>query len=104
MARSVLTLAVAARSEGAYPLGTLAVNLIGAFALGLLAGLSSDEQTLRLLATGLLGAFTTFSTWMVETRELAVEGKRGAAMVNVALSLLAGLLAAWLGTELGGGL
>ncbi len=47
--------------------GTLVVNLTGSFVLGLLTGLSVTGDALLLFGTGLLGAYTTFSTWMVES-------------------------------------
>jgi CrcB protein len=66
---------------------TLVVNLTGAFALGLLVGAGADADTARILGTGFLGAYTTFSTWMLETRRPR----------DVVLPLLAGLLAIFLG-------
>ena len=94
----------AARSKGggpSFPLGTLAVNLSGALLLGLLVGLAPGGDTVRLLGTGLLGAYTTFSTWMLETERLASGGRRRAAVANIAVSLALGLLAVWLGREAG---
>ena len=88
----------------AFPLGTLAVNLSGALLLGLLVGLALGGDTLRLLGTGLLGAYTTFSTWMLETQRLAAGGRPRAAVANIAVSLGLGLLAVWLGRELGAAL
>ena len=71
------------------PLGTLAVNVSGAFALGLLG----DSFV---LGTGFVGAYTTFSTWMLETDQ----ADRRTAILNVAGSLALGLAAAALGTAL----
>jgi fluoride exporter len=68
--------------------GTFAVNVSGAFALGVLTGLEVTGDALLMLGTGLLGAYTTFSTWIVEDRHLA-------------LSMLAGLAAAGLGWLIG---
>lgn len=85
----------------AFPLGTLAVNLSGALLLGMLVGVAPGGDVLRLLGTGLLGAYTTFSTWMFETERLAAGGRRRAAAANIAISLVLGLLAVWLGRELG---
>ena len=95
------TLGVAGAHRTHLPLGTLLVNLSGAFALGLLAGTGAGTTTMRLLGGGLLGAYTTFSTWMLNTHDLAAAGHRGAAVANVAGSLVAGLALAWLGRELG---
>ena len=96
-ARVVLGAAIDARARGAFPWGTLAVNLTGAFALGVLAGAGLGADAYTLAATGFLGAFTTFSTWVVDSRLLG--SRSGAA--NVAVSLGLGLLAVWLGRELG---
>jgi CrcB protein len=92
------------RADGELPLGTLAVNLLGSFCLGLLTGLSVGDRMLLLLGTGLLGSFTTFSTWMLETERLGEEGESRLALVNVVLPLAAGLAAAGLGWLLGAAL
>ena len=92
-----LAAAVDRRSGAPFPFGTLAVNLTGSFALGALHGASAAEETLLLLGTGLLGAFTTFSTWMVESHRL-IRGRRAAlAWLNLLGSMAGGLLAAGLG-------
>ena len=67
-----------ARSRGAaagdFPLGILAVNLSGTLLLGVLAGAGAATATReRLLGAGLLGAYTTFSTWMLDSHRLATE-------------------------------
>jgi CrcB protein len=86
---------------GRFPLGTLAVNASGAFALGLLVGLGAGGDTLLILGGGLVGAYTTFSTWMVETWELADADLWSHAALNLAISLSVGLLAAGAGWALG---
>jgi len=73
--------------------GTLLVNLAGALALGALAGADPGADALRLAGAGLLGAATTFSTWMAEARELLEHGRRRAAAGYLVAPLLAGLLA-----------
>jgi CrcB protein len=83
------------------PVGILAVNLSGAFLLGVVVGAAVRDDAYRLVATGLLGAYTTFSTWMFDSDRLAREGRRTAAALYLAGSLLLGLLAVWLGRELG---
>jgi len=93
--------AVQGRFGGDFPLGTLAVNLLGAFCLGLLTGLSVTGDALLLAGTGALGSFTTFSTWMLETERSSEEGETGIARANVALSLAGGLVAAIFGWLLG---
>ena len=93
VARVVLGAAVDARARSAFPWGTLAVNVTGAFALGALVGAGLGGDAYVLAATGFLGAFTTFSTWVVDSRLLGA--RLGAA--NLAAALALGLLAAWLG-------
>lgn len=95
-------------SPALFPYGTLVVNVAGSFVLGLLAGFLWVERPgfsleLRLfLTTGFLGAFTTFSTFSVETLAALRQGTPGIAAANVGASLLLGLGACWLGLELGG--
>jgi CrcB protein len=86
---------------GEFPVGTLAVNLSGSFTLGLLTGLSVTGDSLLLAGTALLGSFTTFSTWMLETERLAEEGDEKLAAANIVFSLAGGLLAAGGGWILG---
>lgn len=84
-----------------FPYGTLVVNLSGAFLLGLLAGAAVDGDARLLAGTAMLGSYTTFSTWMLETRELGQRGERRAAAVNLFGSLALGVAAAALGHALG---
>jgi CrcB protein len=93
--------AVQGRLGGEFPVGTLAVNVLGSFILGLLTGLSVTGTALVLSATATLGSFTTFSTWMLETERSGEEGERRVAIANVAVSLAAGAAAAVLGWLLG---
>jgi CrcB protein len=102
IARFLLDGAVSERAGRALPFGTLAVNLSGAFLLGVLAGAGVGGDALRLAGTGFTGAYTTFSTWMLETHRLAEEGERGAAALNVAGSLVLGFGAVALGRAVGG--
>lgn len=101
LARFGLTLLVADRLHPHLPVGTLAVNVSGAFLLGFLAGASVEGDARLLFGAGLLGAYTTFSTWMIETQRIGEAGKRRLALVNVALSIALGLSAAALGRLLG---
>ncbi len=93
--------AVQRRFEGEFPLGTFVVNVAGAFCLGFLAGHSVAGVGLLLAGTALLGSFTTFSTWMLETERLAEEAEERLALANIAFSLAGGLVAALLGWALG---
>jgi CrcB protein len=99
--RFLLDGAVSRRLGGAFPWGTLAVNLSGAFALGILVGAALSGDASRLLGTGLLGAYTTFSTWALESHRLGEDGRPGLGALNFALSLVLGVAVAWAGRELG---
>jgi CrcB protein len=101
VARFALDSLVSARSSREFPLGTLSVNLTGAFVLGLLNGLGLGSQALLLAGTATVGAFSTFSTWMFETHRLAEDRALGAAAVNLVLSILAGIGVAELGRLIG---
>jgi len=101
LARFGLTLLVADRFHPHLPLGTMAVNVSGAFLLGLLAGASLDGDARLLLGVGAIGSYTTFSTWMLETQRIDEAGKRRLATINVVLSIALGLGAAALGRALG---
>jgi CrcB protein len=100
-ARYTADRAVSTRTTGGFPWGTLAVNVVGALALGVLVGLGVSGDERLLLAGGLIGSFTTFSTWMLETQRLAEEGEGRRALGNVALSLVLGLAASGAGWALG---
>ena len=103
-ARFALDGAVTARAGLAFPWGTLVVNVLGSFVLGLLAGLALGADARRIAATGLLGAFTTFSTWVFASERLAGAGQGRAAAANIVLSLALGLGAVWLGRTIGAAL
>ncbi|MGN6257800.1 MAG: fluoride efflux transporter CrcB [Solirubrobacterales bacterium] len=101
LARFGLTLLVADRLHPHFPAGTLAVNVSGAFLLGLLAGAAVEGDARLLLGTGAIGAYTTFSTWMIETQRIEEAGKRRIAITNIVLSIVLGLSAAALGHAIG---
>jgi len=71
------------------------------FALGLLVGVAVGKDAYRLLGTGLVGAFTTFSTWTFERHRLGEDGELHLGVVNFAISLALGVAAAWAGRRLG---
>ncbi len=104
MVRFRLDGAVQGRVAGEFPLGTLTVNLSGAFCLGVLTGASVTGTWLLLAGTGFLGSYTTFSTWMLETERLGEEGSERIALANLGISLVAGLLAAVAGWLVGAAL
>ena len=94
------------RHTGLVPWGTLTVNLVGSLVLGVVLGWSSapgrGHEVALLLGTGLCGAFTTFSTFAVESVRLLEEGHSRYAVGYVLLSLVAGCLLGaagwWIGT------
>jgi CrcB protein len=104
VARFMVDRAVARRSSGAFPVGTLTVNISGALLLGLVTGLTLSHGAALLAGTALLGAYTTFSTWMLETQRLAEERRIWPAVLNIVLSLVLGLAAAatgqWIASRL----
>lgn len=102
VARFVLSTAVARRSEGWFPYGTLAVNLSGSALLGFVAGLALHGDALTLVGGGLLGSYTTFSTWMLDSERLAEHHSDRALATNLVGSLLLGFAAVALGHALGG--
>ncbi|MDF1800029.1 MAG: fluoride efflux transporter CrcB [Planctomycetota bacterium] len=90
---------------GLFPLGTLVVNVLGCFGLGLLAAWLDERPDLspelRLaFGTGLFGALTTFSTFGVESLDLVRAGEAKLALASVVLNLVLGFGAAWLGRSL----
>lgn len=92
---TVLRVAASARlNRESFPWGTLAVNVLGSFALGLLAG--AGETTTVILAGGALGSLTTFSTLAVEIVELW-RRNRCRALTYAGASLVGGVAAAFLG-------
>jgi CrcB protein len=101
IARFLLDGFVSVRAGAGLPAGTLAVNVSGAFLLGLLAGLALRGDALLLAGTATLGSYTTFSTWMLETHRLREEARFAPALANALLSLAAGLAATAIGRALG---
>jgi CrcB protein len=83
-----------------FPLGTLVVNLTGAFALGLLHGSDVGGDALTIVGTGLIGSYTTFSTWMLESERLGEDGEPLLLWANLAVSLVLGLAAYAIGVSL----
>ena len=102
LARFLVDGAVSERLGRRFPAGTLVVNLSGALLLGVLVGAALTPDALRLAGTGLLGAYTTFSTWVFESHRLGEDGQARVGAANVLVSLTLGLAVAWLGRELGG--
>jgi fluoride exporter len=103
-ARFSVGAAVTARRPSPFPYGTFVVNLTGGFVLGALVGLSVAGDALLVLGTGLLGGYTTFSTWMVEAQRLGEDGDFARMLLYLLGSMAAGLAATGLGWLAGGAL
>jgi CrcB protein len=103
IARFLLDGLVSAHDSGGFPLGTLAVNLSGTAILGILVGVSLRGDAYLLGATAVIGSYTTFSTWLLESHRLAEDGRRRLLAANLILGLLLGIAAAELGRVIGGG-
>lgn len=97
--------ALALRLAGAgFPLGTIAINVLGSFVIGLFAARAGTSDDLRaFVMVGICGGFTTFSSFSLQTLELLQAGRVLAAMGNVALSVTLCLLAVAAGHAAGGG-
>lgn len=97
---------IAERVSAQFPLGTLMINISGAFVIGLLFALAGNKiinPALQLvLATGYLGGFTTFSTMSWEGVQMVHGGNTGGGLLYLSGSLLLGLIAATAGMILGG--
>lgn len=94
------------RRTGAFPWGILVVNVSGAFLIGVaveaLEPRFEGAAWLRTaVVTGFLGAYTTFSTFSLDTYRLLDQGELDQALVNVLGSVVLGLLAVWLGLRVG---
>ncbi len=105
MLRYALAGAVQTRTGGLFPWGTFAVNVLGCLAVGVMATWLEERSVLApelrvALLVGLLGGFTTFSTFGLETWRLLAEGESVRAFANVAGSLVVGLLAVVAGVRL----
>ena len=92
-------------TQGGFPYGTFVVNMIGCVLIGFLAGLADSRDiftatTRAFIFTGVLGAFTTFSTFSYETMGLIQNGQTSHALTNLGLQIILGLVAVWGGIQL----
>jgi len=102
VARSLFSTAVLRASGSLFPAGTFAVNLVGCALFGAIAG--AAEQRVQLapelrafLLVGVLGGFTTFSSYAFESFLLMRDGQFAAAAVNIVGQVVAGLVGLWAG-------
>jgi len=105
-ARFMLSTKITEKYGSTFPYGTLSVNVIGSFLMGLLAMILVErlalDPLLRLgIFVGFLGAFTTFSTFSMDTLSLFEQGHHLRAITNMFVSVLFSVLAVWLGVFIG---
>jgi CrcB protein len=105
--RYLITYWFYSHSETSYPLGTFTVNIVGCFLLGLIYKLTMEKSLLSpelrlMLTVGMIGAFTTFSTFSFEILNLIKENNFGTALLYIGASVFCGLLAVWLGAAAAG--
>ena len=92
-------------TDAQFPYGTFVVNMVGCLLIGFIAGLTDSRELMNdtsraFVFTGMLGAFTTFSTFSYETMGLLQNGQTSPALTNLGLQIVLGLLAVWAGIQL----
>ena len=102
VARFMVDRAVARRAARSFPFGTLTVNITGAVLLGFVTGLALSHHAALLVGTAFVGAYTTFSTWMLETQRLTEERQIVPALANLVVSVVLGIAAAVAGQSIAG--
>lgn len=88
-----------------FPYGTLLINILGSFVIGIVMAISIKELSFPsdiklFIATGICGGFTTFSSFSLENILLMQEGRLNTAFFYIAVSLIGGIAATWLGFKL----
>jgi CrcB protein len=106
LSRFILSEKITEKFGSHFPFGTLSVNVLGSFVMGLLAVVLVERMELdpvyRLgIFVGFLGAFTTFSTFSMENFNLFEEGMQMRALLNMVISVMFSVLAVWLGVSIG---
>ena len=109
VARYLVDTTISQRWPSAFPWGTLAVNLSGSLVLGVLFALTVERGVLPAssrapVMIGFIGAYTTFSTFMLESWRLVEDGAVGLAVANIVGSCLLGLVAVFIGLAIGRGI
>lgn len=103
VARFFLSTWVYNKTQQVFPYGTFLVNLVGCFLLGLFYTIFLEKSVVNpqirsMITVGFLGAFTTFSTFSLETLNIIKEGNIGISLLYAGLSIFLGILFVWLGT------
>jgi fluoride exporter len=99
--RFFLSKQIQTKNKTAFPLGTLTVNLVGAFLLGLLVGMQIKGPLYSLLGIGFMGAFTTFSTFKLESEQLRKTKNRKILFGYLTISYMMGIILAICGLVIG---
>ena len=104
--RFIVSMSITERLGNSFPYGTLTVNVVGSFVMGFLAmwlveKIGLDPLWRLAIFVGFLGAFTTFSTFSMETLNLFEEGLALRALANMFINVSLSVLAVWLGVLLG---
>ena len=99
---------IMAKYGGRFPMGTFVINISGSFLIGVLMTLLADRfhphPNWRLFViVGILGGYTTFSSFEYETLQVVRDGERSLVLLYVGGSVVLGYLGVWLGTLLAGG-
>ena len=101
LARYLASVAIDNRFPGKFPLGTVIVNITGCFLIGVVLTILTDRTASPnwrlLLVVGVLGGYTTFSSFAWETFAAIRTGEVGTGLANVLISVICGYLALWLG-------
>ena len=104
ISRYLLSLYIQQKFSSSFPFGTLVVNIIGCFLIGIILGLTDKgnlTQEWRLFfATGIIGGFTTFSAFSGETINMLQDGQLWYAILYIAVSLIVGLIATFIGISI----
>jgi fluoride exporter len=107
VARSLLSTFVLRATGSLFPLGTFVVNVVGCITFGVIVGAAQQRfvltpETRAFLLVGILGGFTTFSSYAFESFGLMRDGQFVAATINIVGQVVVGLVAFWAGFAIGG--
>lgn len=95
--RYVLNGLIGSKAEFDFPYGILAINIIGSFLIGIMAGYIKNDMLIAFVMIGILGGFTTFSAFSLDAVAMFNSGRVAAAFIYIAASVIFSLLAAYLG-------